>query len=132
MTNSIFNLKTKSNTTKPFSLYANNYANVYKNTYFDYLPKEIIDIIHEYNADHRPAYNKVLEELLELRDACWMCTTIPSEGRTLYISRKRCLFCNSTCFLYTQNNRYEYFINKDISEIYSVRILLQENRHRIR
>ena len=116
-----------SKSTKVFNLYANNYSRSYANTYFDYLPKEIIDIIHEYNADHRPTYNEVLEELVELRDACWMCTTIPSQGRRLYISRKRCLFCNSTCFLYTQENRYEYFINKDISEIYSVRVLLRES-----
>ena len=126
----------KINSIKPFNLYANNYARAYANTYFDYLPKEIIDIIHEYNADHRPIYNKVFEELVELRDACWMCTTIPSWGRKLYISSKRCLFCNSSCFLYTHNNRYKYFINNDISQIDSVRILLREsnreNRNRIR
>ena len=49
--------------TKSFQLYANNYTRAYANTYFEYLPKEIIDIIHEYNADHRPVYNKVLAEL---------------------------------------------------------------------
>jgi uncharacterized coiled-coil protein SlyX len=49
--------------TNSFQLYANNYTRAYANTYFDYLPKEIIDIIHEYNADHRPVYNKVLAEL---------------------------------------------------------------------
>jgi hypothetical protein len=113
MTNSISNLKTKSNTTKPFSLYANNYARAYANTYFDYLPKEIIDIIHEYNADHRPAYNKVLEELVELveiRDACWRCTKIPSKGTKVYISSKQCLFCNNRYFLYSNNNRYKHFL----------------------
>jgi hypothetical protein len=36
----------------------------YVNTYFDYLPKEIINIIYEYNADHRPIFNKVLRELI--------------------------------------------------------------------
>ena len=51
------------NMTKSFQLYANNYTRAYANTYFEYLPKEIIDIIHEYNADHRPIYNKVLGEL---------------------------------------------------------------------
>jgi hypothetical protein len=110
MTNSISNLKSKSNTTKPFSLYANHYARAYTNTYLDYLPKEIIDIIHEYNADHRPAYNKVLKELVELRDTCWRCTKIPSKGTKVYISSKQCLFCNSTCFLYSNNNRYKHFL----------------------
>jgi hypothetical protein len=66
-----------------FNLYANNYSRAYVNTYFDYLPKEIIDIIHEYNAGHRPDY--------------------------------------------THNNRYKYFINNDISEVDSVRILLRES-----
>jgi hypothetical protein len=113
-----------------FNLYANNYSRAYVNTYFDYLPKEIIDIIHEYNADHRPLYNKVLEELVELvemRDACWRCRKIPSWGTKVYISTKRCLFCNSRCFVDSNNNRYKYFINTDISDRETVSILLREN-----
>ena len=93
-----------------YNLYANNYARAYANTYFDYLPKEIMDISHEYNADHRPAYNKVLEELIEIRDTCWRCTKIPSKGTKVYISSKQCLFCNSRCFLYSNNNRYKHFL----------------------
>jgi len=90
--------KTKS--TKPFNLYANNYANAYKNTYFDYLPKEIIDIIHEYNVDHRPAYNKVLEELLERQHECCNCGEyIPDDTRSkkFYRSYKRFVVCSSYC-----------------------------------
>jgi len=87
-----------------FNLYANNYANAYANTYFDYLPKEIIDTIHEYNVDHRPAYNKVLEELLERHNECYNCGEyIPPNDektkrrQTFYRSCKQYVVCSSYC-----------------------------------
>ena len=105
MSKSNLKLKLKSNlkSKNPFNIYANNYARAYDNTYFDYLPKEIIDIIHEYNADHRPTYNKVLEELLELRDACLGCARLQSWAKweiRFYCSSKKCAFCNGNTFIY--------------------------------
>ena len=89
--------------TTSFNLYANNYANAYANTYFNYLPKEIIDTIHEYNVDHRPAYNKVLEELLERHshNECYNCGEyIPDDKQTkqtFYRSFKQYAVCSSYC-----------------------------------
>ena len=102
MTNSISNsnLKSKIQQKHLTYLYANNYANAYKNTYFDYLPKEIIDIIHEYNVDHRPAYNKVLEELLERQHECCNCgeyISDDSKSKQFYRYNKKYVVCSSYC-----------------------------------
>jgi hypothetical protein len=94
-------MSTSRSITTSFNLYANNYANAYANTYFNYLPKEIIDTIHEYNVDHRPAYNKVLEELLERRTECCNCGEhIPDDKQTkqtFYRYYKQYFVCSSYC-----------------------------------
>lgn len=83
--------------------YANNYKNIYTNTYFDYLPKEIMDIINEYNAEHREAYKKVLEELMEIYDSYDICSNcgmdIENEKskQIYYRSYKRHVACSSYC-----------------------------------
>ena len=88
-------------TTSSFNLYANNYGNTYANTYFNYLPKEIIDTIHEYNVDHRPAFNKVLEELLEVHNECFNCGEYISDDKqtkqTFYRYYKQYAVCSSYC-----------------------------------
>ena len=72
-------------------------------TYFDYLPKELMDIIHEYNADHRPMFNKVLQELMdqfEEYDTCYNCGEyIMNENTkvTYFRSCKKYAACNSYC-----------------------------------
>jgi hypothetical protein len=78
--------------------------NMYANTYFDYLPKEIIDIINEYNADHRPSFNKVLKEFIQERNSCMSCNTEPNFIEYTYISNKRCLFCKSSIFIFMRGD----------------------------
>jgi len=101
-------------TTSSFNLYANNYGNAYANTYFNYLPKEIIDTIHEYNVDHRPAFNKVLEELLEVHNECFDCgeyipdDTPTKQKQTFYRYYKLYAVCSSYCM---------WEINYDIRKI---------------
>ena len=68
------------------------------------LPKELIDIIYEYNPEHRPMYKKVLEELIERYNDIHSCDNCGNELNEedsiithIYLYKKRYAYCSMYC-----------------------------------
>ncbi len=63
------------------------------------LPKEIQDIIHEFNVEHRPMMKPVLQVIRSLDVKCYVCDAYlndkPSED-IVYIM-KRVFVCSNNC-----------------------------------
>jgi len=69
------------------------------------LPKELRDIIEEYNIDHRPLMKRVLQELTKTNNKCNICKIVltnDNEDRYygLYIytwNRHKNIYCSLDC-----------------------------------
>ena len=79
-------------------------------TYFDYLPKKLIDTIYEYNTDHHAIYYKVMEEFLDSYYEPGHCNScgesIESKHKvSLYIHKYKRYFacCSCECLWYLQD-----------------------------
>jgi len=70
------------------------YFRIYK------LPKELQDIIYEFNVEHRPLYGKVLKQILAIGNyMCDNCEKIisKSEAKIKFIFFQKYRFCSSYC-----------------------------------
>lgn len=69
------------------------------------LPKEIRDIIEEYNVNHRPLMNRVLEELTFFENKCNFCKILITNqdeiryyGLYIYTwNRNKQIYCSPEC-----------------------------------
>lgn len=64
------------------------------------LPQHIIDLIGQFNADHREQMKNVLEEIIyreNLCDGCYQPILIIEEKKIARILGKRYVFCGSWC-----------------------------------
>ena len=66
------------------------------------LPKELRDIIGEYNVEHRPLMKKVLQELTKTDNKCNICNIVLTNDRYygLYIytwNRHKYIYCSLDC-----------------------------------
>lgn len=87
------------------------------------LPKEIQDMIYEYNVEHRPQMRIVLKELLKkykskiyLNNRCSYCRIQPNRPMTKYILWKKYTFCSEWCSF---NEEYDMLYTKAIDLYYS-------------
>jgi hypothetical protein len=69
------------------------------------LPKELIDNIQEYNVNHRPLMNKVLQQLIKTNNNCRYCKILITNehedkcfGFYIYTwNRYKYIYCSSDC-----------------------------------
>lgn len=62
---------------------------------FDLLPKEIIDIIYEFNVDHRFFMKNIIEEI-NIRNYCIYCNK--KINNLIHILPSRRHLCNNKCY----------------------------------
>lgn len=73
--------------------------------FINILPKELIDNIQEYNVNHRPLLNKVLQQLTKTNNNCSYCKLlITDENKDKYFgfyiytwTRNKYIYCSSNC-----------------------------------
>lgn len=70
-------------------------------TILNKIPKDLINIIEEYNVNHRPLMRKVLQELTKKSDKCNYCKILVEEpyiGLYIYTwNRHKNIYCSSEC-----------------------------------